>query len=147
VPERRFALAIVTNAGRGGALNTQVTRAVMDAYLGVTWSAPSRLTIAADALQEYAGTYRRQFADITVTVDGDALKFQSTPKMPGLDGKVPPQPPPQRYGFYAKDRLLQIDGPNAGEPGGEFVRDAAGRPAWLRVGRIHRRTGTTTSTQ
>jgi CubicO group peptidase (beta-lactamase class C family) len=147
VPERKFALAIVTNAGRGGTLNTQVTRAVMDSYLGVAPSQPTRMTVAADALQEYAGTYRRQFADITVTVDGDALKFQTTPKMPGLDGKVPPPPPPQRAGFYAKDRLLPLEGPNAGEPGGEFVRDANGRVSWLRSGRIHKRVGAPTSTQ
>lgn len=147
VPERKFALAIVTNAGRGGTLNTQVTRAVMENYLGVAPSQPTRMTVAADALQEYAGTYRRQFADITVTVDGDALKFQTTPKMPGLDGKVPPPPPPQRAGFYAKDRLLALDGPNAGEPGGEFVRDGGGRVAWLRSGRIHKRIGAPTSTQ
>jgi hypothetical protein len=147
VPERKFALAIVTNAGRGGTLNTHVTRAVMETYLGVTWSPPSRMTVAADALQEYAGTYRRQFADISVTVDGDALKLQTTPKMPGLDGKVPPPPPPQRAGFHAKDRLLALDGPNAGEAGGEFVRDASGRLAWLRSGRIHKKVGAPTSTQ
>ena len=97
------------------------------------------MTVAAGALQEYVGTYRRQFADVNITIDGDALKFQVTPKMPGLDGKIPPPPPPQRMGFHVKDRLLQLDGPNAGDPGGEFVRDAGGRAAWLRTGRIHRR--------
>ena len=129
----------MTNAGRGGSLNTYVTRTAMEAYLNVTHSPPARMTVAADALQEFAGTYRRQFSDVAVTVDGDALKFQVTPKMPGLDGKIPPPPPPQRLGFLAKDRLLQLDGPNAGEAGGEFVRDGNGRPAWLRTGRIHRR--------
>ena len=38
----------------------------------------------ANALQEYTGVYRRQFADVAVTVDGGALKLQVTPKMPGL---------------------------------------------------------------
>jgi len=147
VPERRFALAIVTNAGGGGTLNTQVTRAVMETYLGVTPSQPTRMTMPAAALQDYVGTYRRQFADVAVTIDGDALKFQVTPKMPGLDGKIPPPSPAQRMGFYAKDRLLQLEGPNAGEPGGEFVRDAGGRVAWVRTGRIHRRVTTGTSTQ
>ena len=147
VPERRFALAIVTNAGRGGTLNTQVTRAVMETYLDVTSSRPSRMTMAPDTLKEYAATYRRQFADVTVTVDGDALKFQTTPKMPGLDGKIPPAPPVQRMGFHAKDQLLNLDGPNAGEPGGQFVRDSGGRVAWLRTGRIHRRVEPATSTQ
>jgi CubicO group peptidase (beta-lactamase class C family) len=146
VPEKRFAVAIVTNAGRGGTLNTNVLRVAMDAYFGIAPSRPSRMTVDAAALAEYAGTYRRQFADVTVTVDGDALKLQTTPKMPGLDGKVPPLPPPQRVGFHQKDRVLSLDGPNAGEPGGEFVRDADGRVAWLRAGRIHRRIPVGTST-
>jgi CubicO group peptidase (beta-lactamase class C family) len=146
VPERRFALAIVTNSGRGSRLNTLVLREAMEAYFGVKSSRPSRMTVDAAALAEYAGTYRRQFADVTVTVDGDALKLQVMPKMPSLDGKVPPQGPPQRLGFYEKDRLLALDGPNAGEPGGEFVRDAGGRVSWLRTGRIHRRVQGTTST-
>jgi CubicO group peptidase (beta-lactamase class C family) len=146
VPERKWALAIVTNAGRGGALNSHVLRAAMDAYFGVTLPRPSRIAADATKLSEYAGTYRRQFADVTVTVDGDALQVQVTPKMPGLDGKVPPPGPPQRFAFHAKDRLLQLDGPNAGEAGGEFVRGANGRVAWLRTGRIHRRVEGATST-
>ncbi|HUE85735.1 MAG TPA: serine hydrolase [Vicinamibacterales bacterium] len=139
VPERRWALAVVTNSSRGGALNTHVLRTAMDAYLGVEHVRPSRLLVDAAALQEYVGTYRRQFADVSVTIDGDALQLQVTPKMPGLDGTIPPAPPPQRVGFLAKDRLLQLDGLNAGEPGGEFIRSANGRVEWLRTGRIHRR--------
>lgn len=156
VPERRFAIAVVTNSDRGDTLNTQVVRAAMDAYLGVVTPRPARMVVAADALAEYAGTYRRQYADVTVTVDGDALKFQETPKMPGLDLQIPPQGPPQRLAFFEKDRLLLVDGPNAGEPGGEFVRDASGRVSWLRTrdwqradfgtGRIHRRIPTPTGT-
>ena len=48
-------------------------------------------------------------------------------------------------GLLAKDRLFQLDGPNAGEPGGEFIRDASGQVAWLRMSRIHRRVATTTT--
>jgi CubicO group peptidase (beta-lactamase class C family) len=141
VPDRRFAIAVVTNSSRGGTLNTRAVRAAMDAYLGIAVPRPARMVVTADALAEYAGTYRRQFADVTVTVDRDALKVQVTPKMPGLDGRMLPQGPPQRLAFHAKDRLLQIEGLNAGEPGGEFVRDAGGRVAWLRMGRIHKRVG------
>jgi hypothetical protein len=142
VPERSFALAIVTNSGRGGALNTQVARAVMETYLGIQHVPPSRMTVSAAALQEYAGTYARQYADVNVTVQGDALRLQVTPKMRGLDGKVSPPGPPQLMGLLAKDRLLQLDGPNAGEPGGEFIRDSSGQVSWLRMSRIHRRVAT-----
>jgi CubicO group peptidase (beta-lactamase class C family) len=146
VPERKWALAIVTNAGTGGTLNAHVLRAAMNAYFDVAEVRPSRISVDAATLNEYVGTYRRQFADVAVTVDGDALKMHVTPKMPGLDGKVPPPGPPQRVGFYAKDRLLRLDGPNAGDPAGEFIRGPSGRVAWYRGGRIHRRVDTATTT-
>jgi hypothetical protein len=147
VPEKQWALAVVTNSGRGGTLNPHVLRTAMDGYFGIKHTQPTRVTVDAAALQEYAGTYRRQFADVNVTVDGDALKLQTVPKMPGLDGKVPPGGPARRFGFWGKDRLLQLEGPNAGEGGGEFVRGPDGRVAWLRSGRIHRKVVATTTTQ
>ena len=146
VPERNWALAIVTNASSGGTLNTHVLRAAMNAYFEIDEARPSRMTVDAAALAEYAGTYRRQFSDVAVSVDGDALKVQITPRMPGLDGRIPLAGPPQRIGFYTKDRVLRLDGPNAGEPGGEFIRGASGRVTWYRSGRIHRRIETATTT-
>ncbi len=139
IPSRRFALAIVTNSGAGSNLNAVVLRAVMEAYFGVPTVLPERITVASGDLAEFAGTYRRQFADVVITADGDALKFEARPKMPGLDGRVPPAGPPQRLGFYAKDKLLRLDGPGKGQPAGEFVRGADGKVAWLRMSRILRR--------
>jgi CubicO group peptidase (beta-lactamase class C family) len=139
VPSRRFAIAIVTNAGSGANLNANVLRAVMEEYLGVPEALPERMTITSASLEEYAGIYRRQFADVTVSVDGDVLKLETKPNMPGLDGKVPPIGPPLRLGFYGKDKLLRIDGPGKGTPAGEFVRGPDGKVAWLRMSRILRR--------
>ena len=139
IPSRRFALAIVTNSGAGGNLNAVVLRAVMEAYFDVPNVLPERITVASGDLAEFAGTYRRQFADIVITADGDALKLETRPKMPGLDGRVPPAGPPQRLGFYAKDKLLRLEGPGKGTPAGEFVRGADGKVAWLRMSRILRR--------
>jgi len=139
VPDRQFAFTIVTNAAGGSNLTSVVGRAVMEAYLGVPSARPPRIAVNAVALAEYAGTYRRQFADVVVSVDGDALLFQTIPKMPGLDGKVPPAGPAQRRGFYATDKLLSLEGPLAGNPAGEFVRGADGKVAWLRMSRILRR--------
>jgi hypothetical protein len=100
---------------------------------------PVRIAVAGPSLEEYAGTYRRQFADVVVSVDGDALKLETKPQMPGLDGRVPQAGPPLRLGFYAKDKLLRLEGPAKGAPAGEFVRGADGKVAWLRMSRILRR--------
>jgi len=139
VPDRQFAFTIVTNAAGGSNMVPVVGRAVMEAYMGVPNVLPPLVAVDASALAEYAGTYRRQFADVVVTVDGDALSFRTIPKMAGLDGKVPPVGPAQRLGFYATDKLLRLAGPLAGNPAGEFVRGADGKVAWLRMSRILRR--------
>jgi CubicO group peptidase (beta-lactamase class C family) len=139
VPERRFAIAVLTNSVRGSTLNTHVMRAAMEAYFGVAPTRPSRIVVAPGALAEYAGVYRRQAQDVTIAVEGDALTIDVTPKMPSLDGRVPPRPPSRRVGFHATDRLIALDGPTRGEHAGEFVRDSSGRVAWLRMGRILRR--------
>jgi hypothetical protein len=47
-------------------------------------------------------------------------------------------PAPTRLAFYAEDKFVALDEPLKGSRG-EFLRDAAGSIAWLRVGgRVHR---------
>lgn len=133
VPDRRFALAVVTNSGRGDMLNVHAWRVAMQAYFDVALLPPSPIGISSDAMSEYAGTYRRQAQDVIVTIQGNGLKIEVTPKLPALDGKVPP-PSSRRVGFFARDRLIALDGPTAGEATGEFIRDTSGRVAWLRIG-------------
>ena len=58
--------------------------------------------------------HRRQFADVVISVDGEALKLETKPKMPGLDSRVPQAGPAQRLGFHAKDKLLRLEGPAKG---------------------------------
>ena len=48
----------------------------METYFGVPDTLPERIAVASGELAQYAGTYRRQFADIVVSVDGDALKLR-----------------------------------------------------------------------
>jgi hypothetical protein len=144
VPDRRFTLAVATNSATGDRLHRDVARAAMETYFGVPPPKFTRITVSADRLQEYVGIYRRQGAEINVTVNGDALRVQITPKMPNLSGTVPPPTTPAwGFGFYDTDRALALGGPNAGEPAaaaGEFIRNAEGRVAWLRASlRLYRR--------
>ena len=140
IPSRRFALAIVTNSGAGGNLNAVILRAVMEAYFGVPDVLPERITVASGDLAEFAGTYRRQFADIVITADGDALKFETQARRcPALMAACRR---PARRSDWASTRRTSCCVSKAlekAQPAGEFVRGADGKVAWLRMSRILRR--------
>jgi CubicO group peptidase (beta-lactamase class C family) len=141
VPERNFAVAITTNAGRGGEITRDVSRWVLQKALGLEIEDPEPMSPQPGGLADYAGSYRRPFADVDVSVEGDVLVLQQTLKQgfPTKDSPVPPPAPPARFQFFAKDRIVRIDGPSKGSTA-EFIRKDDGSIGWLRLGgRIHPR--------
>lgn len=141
VPERRFAVALLTNSSRGSRLNLEVTRQAMKEYLGVNDSDPMPSTTQPD-LAPYAGRYGRSFADVVVTVDNGTLHLQTIGKrgFPNARAPVPPPGPKVPYAFYGTDRAIATEGPQKGARI-DFIRNADGSLGWMRVGgRIHRRT-------
>jgi len=143
VPERNFAIAVLTNSNTGWRLIQDVERAALKSYLGVA-IAPNQ-AIAHRGLVEtlpdveplatqpdlsaYAGTYRRPMNSVEVRAEGGRLLVQVIPER----GDPRPAMP---VSFYGPDRAVIIDGTDRGQSI-EFVRDAAGRVTWVRVvGRI-----------
>ena len=138
VPERHFALAVLTNHSNGWRLIQDVERAALKTLEGLSLD-PSH-TIGHRGLNEtmpdaplmasqpdpapYLGTYRRPPLNTTYTVrrDGDRLM---------LDGDT--------IAFYAPDRAIVTSGNSRGNPV-EFVRAPDGVVRWVRVvGRIARK--------
>lgn len=140
VPERQLAIALLTNSGRGGVLNREVSRAVIKEYLNVTISDPAPIDAPAAELAQYVGLYTRPQADVRVTQDGDKLMIQTITKrgFPTRSTPVPPAGPPSAFKLYAKDRLIGIDGPGKGSRA-EIIRKQDGSIGWIRMGRIHAR--------
>jgi hypothetical protein len=139
VPERDFAIAIVTNADRGGEITRDVSRWAMKEYLGLEISDPEPMIPQPGGLDAYVGSYRRPFADVDVSLDGDVLVLQREVKQgfPTRDSPIPPPPPPARFQFFEKERLVRIEGPSKGTTA-EFIRKDDGSIGWLRFGgRIH----------
>jgi hypothetical protein len=142
VPERRFAVVLLTNSSRGSRLNVEVTRQAMKEYLGVNDSDPIPSATQPD-LAVHAGRYGRSFADVMVTVDNGTLYVQTIGKrgFPNASAPVPPPGPKVRYAFYAADRAIAMEGPQKGARI-DFIRNPDGSLAYVRAGgRIHRRTG------
>lgn len=141
VPARKFAVAIFTNADRGGLVTRDVSRWALREYVGLTITDPEPLELSTAELAPFVGMYSRPFADVELKLDEGVLMLQVTPKQGFPSRETPPGPPSpvMRVAFYESDRLLILDGPMA-KSRAEIVRDAKGDIGWLRVGsRIHRR--------
>jgi CubicO group peptidase (beta-lactamase class C family) len=147
VPERNFAIAILTNASTGWRLIQDVEREALKSYLGATYALNQ--AIAHRGLVEtlpsfqplaqqpdpasYVGTFARPSNTVVVRADGNKLFVQERPNngQPGAEMPVV---------FYGPDRTVVTEGAQQGQSI-EFVRDANGRVNWVRVvGRVAART-------
>jgi CubicO group peptidase (beta-lactamase class C family) len=135
-PARRFALALLTNANRGGELLREITSLALREYLGIDEQAPAPLQLHHEQLAAYAGRYSAAMDEITFSPgDGGALTMQLIPKggFPKRDSPAPPAPPPMRLALCDGDRAVVLDGPMR-DTVGEFLRAPGGAIAWLRFG-------------
>jgi len=143
VPERNFAIAILTNSINGWRLIQEVEREALKSYHGATF--PKNYAIAHRGLVEtlpnveplstqpdpapYLGRYLRPMNAVSVRVEGGKLIVQEIPNT----GDPRPVMP---IAFFGPDRAVVTDGNDRGQSI-EFVRDDARKVAWIRVvGRV-----------
>ena len=133
VPERGVAVTVLTNADRGAALQAALTKAILRDLLGPA-SRPELVALPAPALAEFTGRFadRAEVVEVTATGQGLAVTFTPTDEMRRVFGPVPASPPMPLV-VYEGDRVRITDGPYRGAHG-EYLRDADGRVAFLRLG-------------
>lgn len=147
VPERNFAIAVLTNSNAGWRLNQDVEREALKSYLGAMYAQnqaishrglvetlPTVQPLARQPdLTPYIGTYARPSNTVVVRAEGGKLFVQDRPN----NGQPGPERP---VAFYGPDQVVVLDGNDRGQSI-EFVRDAQGRVNWVRVvGRVAVRT-------
>jgi len=147
VPERNFAIAILTNANTGWRLIQDVEREALKSYLGATYAlnqaiAHRGLVETLPSVQPlarqpdptpYLGTYARPSNSYVVHAEGGKMFVQDRPNGGGT-------PRESAVAFYGPDRVVVTDGQDRGQSI-EFVRDDNGRVNWIRVvGRVAVRT-------
>lgn len=140
VPERDFAITVLTNSTTGRELYDELLVWARESYAGIVTPEPELVPLTPAQLQQYAGRYLRpeQYADIAV--DGDrllmanALTEQGRAEMAKLlgDAAWPDDDPPQPIGILADDWFTLLGGRRA--PMGRFLRDADGRVTALDLG-------------
>jgi CubicO group peptidase (beta-lactamase class C family) len=143
VPERNFAIAILTNASSGWRLIQDVERTALKTYLGASFATNQAISHRGlvETLPEvrplatqpdfapYIGRYTRPMNSVEVRAVNGALVVSVVPN----NGNAQPDTP---VAFYGPDRAVVTDGQDRGQSI-EFIRDAAGHVKWIRVvGRV-----------
>jgi CubicO group peptidase (beta-lactamase class C family) len=141
VSEKDFAFVVLTNADRGDLVCKEVSRWVRREFLGVQEQEPEPMEVPEAELEEYAGRYVLGGTGdaIDLRVEGVALRFEEAYGDRSTISETEPEPPPPaRARFYARDRIILVDGPQKGERA-EFLHSPEGRISWLRRGRVYAR--------
>jgi hypothetical protein len=142
VPERNFAVAVLTNCdGSGSIIKDAAVKYALDAYLGVVEPDPETIKLDVEALAPYIGDYETIAVVAHITPNGDGgLQITvdikpETLKMLQQEGEDVPEQPPIPFGFIAgeTDRYVVTEGEAKGMRG-YFVRDADGNVEQVHVG-------------
>jgi hypothetical protein len=141
VPERDFAVAVLTNCGPNGSeLHDELVKWALEAYLGVIDKDPDPVELSEADLVPYAGHYETIAAECDVTVEGTGLLVKVTIKPEVLaqireSGEEVPDEPPIPLGLLAGegDRYIVSGGPAKGMKG-YFVRSPSGEVEAVHMG-------------
>ncbi|HZS94888.1 MAG TPA: serine hydrolase [Chloroflexota bacterium] len=140
VPERDFALAILTNADRGGRLAREVEQTALATFLGIKEPEPRVQERSATELAAYVGRYENEAptGGVIVSVRDGLLALEHIPRpsLPGAGADLEPQT--SRAAFCGDDQIVILDGPGK-DTCAEFLRDSQGTVRWFRWGRAFRR--------
>jgi CubicO group peptidase (beta-lactamase class C family) len=141
IPEKNFALAILTNSDHGGILNEIVLAQVLELYFGIKNKPPQMLIKSKNELMEFAGSYRIGTEAFDLKVKKDMLIYHHIPLGGFPTPETPPGPamPPMRFSFFDKDLVIGLDEPRK-DAIGDFIRDEKGKIQYFRVGgRAHKK--------
>lgn len=134
IPEKDFALAILTNSDDGGIIGGQMFNAALALYFGVKLEAPKPMKNPQDG-SELIGRYRIGAECFDITTKGKYLVYHHIPLGGFPTPDTPPGPAlaPMRFAFYDEDHLVGLDEPFNGALA-DVLRDEKGRVKYFRVG-------------
>jgi len=141
IPEKEFALAILTNSDDGGIITAGITNYALELYFDARSELPKPVQKPAGELREYAGRYQIGTECFDLKVRGKHLIYHHIPLggFPTPDTPPGPAMPRMRFAFYEKDKVIGLDEPYK-DALGDFIRDAKGKLQFFRIGgRAHRK--------
>ncbi len=135
IPEKDFALAILTNSNEGGIITAQTFGWALDLYFGIKLKSPKPIDMPAVELREFTGRYKIGMECFDIKVKGKYLMYHHIPLggFPTPDTPPGPAKPPVRLYFYEKDKFIGMDGDLKGAFG-DIIRDDRGGVQYFRIG-------------
>jgi len=141
IPEKDFALAILTNSDDGGIITAQTFGWALKTYFGIKLKLPEPIKTSVSELKEYIGRYRIGTECFDLKVKGEHLIYHHIPLggFPTPDTPPGPAMPPMRFAFFDKDKVIGLDEPYK-DALGDFIRDEKYKLQFFRVGgRAHKK--------
>lgn len=141
IPEKDFAITILTNSNSGGILNNNVINLALEIYFNIKPAMPKPIKISTNELKEYAGSYRIGTEAFDLKIKNNYLMYHHIPLGGFPTPGTPPGPamPPMQMAFYDKDQTIGLDEPMK-DALGDFIRDEKGQIEFFRIGgRAHKK--------
>jgi CubicO group peptidase (beta-lactamase class C family) len=133
VPSHGFAIAVLTNSSRGGALNDAVTKWALERYCGLRERALEQIELPDERLKRLAGVYTNPQGEITLSVQDDGLRREMRTKKLLNDNKEEQQPPDLMRPIADAEFVVVTEGENKGSRV-DFIQSGDGQPRFVRVG-------------
>jgi CubicO group peptidase (beta-lactamase class C family) len=141
IPEKDFALAILTNSDDGGIITAGITNYALELYFNAKSKLPKPIQKRAKELKEYVGRYQIGTECFDLKVKGRYLIYYHIPLggFPTPDTPPGPAMPRMRFSFYEKDKVIGLDEPYK-DTLGDFIREENGELQFFRIGgRAHKK--------
>jgi CubicO group peptidase (beta-lactamase class C family) len=135
IPQKEFALAILTNSDDGGIITSGITNYAIKLYFGAKPKLPKPIQKPAGELKEYVGRYQIGTECFDLKVKGGHLIYHHIPLggFPTPDTPPGPAMPRMRFSFYDEDKVIGLDEPYK-DALGDFLRDGKGKLQFFRIG-------------
>lgn len=133
VPEREFAVTVLTNSSRGMQVHGRIIKAALEHYLGLKRVPPQASTSNRANLDQYVGHYVDGLKThaLDVEVRGNRLRAQYAALSPESEELI--NLSAFKLAFFDTDRAVVEGGRLAGYQS-EFLRDERERIRWIRMG-------------
>lgn len=131
VPDKNFAISVLTNSGKGGDAIGPIIDWALERYCGLQREKHQPIEMSTADLQRYAGEYKRTQGVVKVSVEDGKLKLETTVNHPLTHEEI--VFPPSYIVPIGNDEFIGVE-PGEEDDITQFVGDKGGHPRFIRAG-------------